>query len=214
MTKDQRRTVVLFLPIVLLLAVADVFAQDKGDTGITMGYPVSVGFVFHVSDRFAIRPELDLSVSSGESDAISGSSSSSSDGSRVGVGLSALFYLGSTDKLRPYVAPRYVFSHTSSSSDSPVSESESTLTSHAFGGFFGAQVLPARPLQRLRRGRRHSHVRFDEVRGGFRPRHAAVREPGDQRSNGRRRHFLLLALFRVSSPLAHDTGAPGPVRSW
>ncbi len=138
MTKHQRRAAVLFLPIVLLLAVADVFAQDKGDTGITMGYPVSVGFVFHVSDRFAIRPELDLSVSSGESDAISGSSSSS-DGSRVGVGLSALFYLGSTDKLRPYVAPRYVFSHTSSSSDSPVSESESTLTSHAFGGFFGAQ---------------------------------------------------------------------------
>ena len=136
MTKRQRRTFVLFLPIVLLFAVADASAQDKGDTGITMGYPVSVGFVFHVSDRFAIRPELDLSVSSGESDSIIGSSS---DGSRVGVGLSALFYLGSTDKLRPYVAPRYVFGHTSSTSETSLGESESSLTSHAFGGFFGAQ---------------------------------------------------------------------------
>ena len=137
MTKHQRRTAVLF-PIVLLLAVADVFAQDKGDTGITMGYPVSVGFVFHISDRFAIRPELDLSVATGESDVLS-SNGSSSDSSRVGVGFSALFYLRPPDKLRPYVAPRYVFAHTSSSSDSPVSESESTLTSHAFGGFFGVQ---------------------------------------------------------------------------
>ncbi len=140
MTKHQRRAAVCFLPIVLLLAVADASAQDKGKTGITMGYPPSVGFVFHVSDRLAIRPELDLSVSSGESDSFSGGSGgNSSDGSRVGVGFSALFYLRPTDKLRPYVAPRYVFAHTNSSSDSPLGGSESTITSHAFGGFFGAQ---------------------------------------------------------------------------
>ena len=39
-------------------------AQEKGDNGITMGYPLSVGFVTHVSNRVALRPELQLTFAS------------------------------------------------------------------------------------------------------------------------------------------------------
>ena len=161
MTKHQRRTAVLFLPIVLLLAVADASAQDKGDTGITMGYPASVGFVFHVSDRFAIRPELNLNVSSAESDSQFGSSSSSDElhgGRRV---------------QRAVLSP-------SDGQAAPVRRTPGTCSSVRAAPrtrrwarmnrphvprvrrFFWRAVLPARPLQRLRRGRRQSLVRFPE----------------------------------------------------
>ena len=137
MTHHQRRTAVLFLPIVLLLAAADASAQDKGDIGITMGYPAAVGFVFHISDRLAIRPELNLNKLTAESDSQFGASSSESFS--VGAGVSALFYLPPTDKLRPYVAPRYLFNRSKNSSDSSVGSNESTSKSHTVGASFGAQ---------------------------------------------------------------------------
>ena len=133
----KRHTVILFLPILLLLAVADASAQDKGDTGITMGYPASVGFVFHLSDRFAIRPELNLNKTTAETASMFGDSSA--ENSTVAVGASALFYLRPTDKLRPYVTPRYVFSRARNSSDAPTGRNESTATVHTVGGSFGAQ---------------------------------------------------------------------------
>jgi hypothetical protein len=137
MIMHQPRAVATFLAVVLLLAVADASAQEKGKTGIAMGYPASVGFVAHVTERFAIRPELNVTFGTTETDSLFGGNAFES--STVGVGFTALFYLRSTDKLRPYISPRYGFSRTKSSSDSPLSLTESTATSHTVAGFFGAQ---------------------------------------------------------------------------
>ena len=122
-------------------------AQDKGDTGLTMGYPTTVGFVYHLSDRFAIRPEISVAASSGSSE--SPVSTTEGETFSIGVGVSGIFYLKQWDKLRTYLSPRYTYSHgestTTSSFAFPFDENdetdENTQTSnaHTFMGTFGAQ---------------------------------------------------------------------------
>jgi Outer membrane protein beta-barrel domain len=128
------------LLVVLLTIPVSVFAQDKGQAGITMGYPASIGLVYHVSDKIAVRPDVAFSHSSGETDTPVGALTS--DSSSFSIGVSALFYLREWDKLRTYVTPRYGYSRTSSETNSVVlggSSVETTTTTHAFGGLFGAQ---------------------------------------------------------------------------
>ena len=43
------------------LAVTSAGAQDQGKIGITMAYPASVGMLWRVSDKVAVRPELSTS---------------------------------------------------------------------------------------------------------------------------------------------------------
>jgi len=88
---------------------APAYAQDKGDVGLTMGYPNAIGVIYHVSDRFAIRPEITFSTSSGKNE--SPLSTTEGDTVSVGVGVSGIFYLRQWDKLRTYVCPRYTYNH-------------------------------------------------------------------------------------------------------
>jgi len=128
-----------------IAAPAAAIAQEKGDAGITMGYPASIGFVYHVTDRFAIRPEVSLAISSGKSE--SQVSTTEGDTFSIGVGISGILYLRQWDKLRTYFTPRYTYNHgestTSSSFSLPFPDTtESTQTSnlHSLVGAFGAQV--------------------------------------------------------------------------
>jgi Outer membrane protein beta-barrel domain len=130
----------LVLLTVLLGLTSSVSAQEKGQAGITMGYPASIGLVYHVSDKIAVRPDVAFSHSSGETATPVGAITS--DSSSFSVGVSALLYLREWDKLRTYVSPRYGFSRTSADTDSIViggSSVHTSTTTHAFGGLFGAQ---------------------------------------------------------------------------
>ncbi len=53
MTVRIVRTAVLML---LVCGVGRAYAQDDPRVGLTMGYPTSVGVLWHVTDRIAIRP--------------------------------------------------------------------------------------------------------------------------------------------------------------
>jgi hypothetical protein len=125
----------------VLLSPAVVDAQEKGQTGITMGYPAAIGVVWHATDRIAIRPELQFSAGTSESTPAGFDGTSSSSWS-VGVGVSALFYLNQWDGLRTYVAPRFSYLKARSSVDvgGPFG-GDSTLrsSSYAITGLFGAQ---------------------------------------------------------------------------
>ena len=122
----------------VLGSAAPASAQEKGDNGITMGYPLSVGLVTHISDRLALRPELQLSWTTSETQ--SPFPATNVDSSLVGVGVSALIYIGDVDKLRTYICPRYVFGRTSITSLSPFGDSsENSVKSHTLVGSFGAQ---------------------------------------------------------------------------
>jgi hypothetical protein len=136
----MRFAIRLLLVSVLLTMPAAVSAQDKGQTGITMGYPASIGLVYHLSDKIAVRPEFAFTHATGETDTPVGSIDS--DSSSFSIGASALFYLREWDKLRTYVTPRYAFSHTGTDTNSIViggSSVHTTTNTHAFGGLFGAQ---------------------------------------------------------------------------
>ena len=41
-------------------------AQEKGKTGVTLGYPASIGLLWHVTDRIAIRPEFSFAFTSND----------------------------------------------------------------------------------------------------------------------------------------------------
>ena len=44
-------------------------AQERGDVGVFMGYP-SLGLIWQVSDKVALRPEISFDVSSTEIDSV------------------------------------------------------------------------------------------------------------------------------------------------
>ena len=114
-------------------APAAVSAQEPARIGITMGYPASLGIVWRVTDRVALRPEFAFAHASlsGIGPVSTGDSSTN-----VGVGASALFYFRSTDDaLRPYVTPRWSYGHTSAGNGIT---SDGT---HSVAGSFGAEYM-------------------------------------------------------------------------
>lgn len=129
----------LFALATLLIGAGTASAQDK-KVGLTMGYPSSFGVVWHVSDKVALRPELSIA---GASNGTNGSGfSSDSDSTAIGTGISALFYLNTTDKLRTYISPRFTYAHSTTEQDlSSITNSTAKGTTNTTGGqgSFGAQ---------------------------------------------------------------------------
>src|SRR2546425_12991465 len=115
------RTVFLVAIGALLLAYPAA-AQDEPHVGIVMGYPSSIGLLWQISGRVAVRRELSLSRGSAESTggiAIAGiSSQTTSDNWQAGFGASAIFYTSTGDGLRTYVTPRVSYSRSSTTSTS------------------------------------------------------------------------------------------------
>jgi opacity protein-like surface antigen len=135
---------VVLAGIATLAVPTATLAQQKGDAGVTMGYPGAIGVIYHVTDRFAIRPEITFAISSGKSE--SPFSTSEGDTSTVGIGVSGIFYLKQADKLRTYVSPRYTYSHSESTTTSSIlspilddEESTATNNAHTLTGTFGVQ---------------------------------------------------------------------------
>lgn len=139
--------------LLLLSTAGTALAQNDRTVGLVMGVPVQVGLLWHATERVAVRPDVSFNWSSSESSSDSllsdlgygGTTSSSS--TRVATGVSLLFYLTGAEDLRTYIAPRYSFSRSSSSSSTDLSvpgvpdglllTSDSTHTSHSVGGLFG-----------------------------------------------------------------------------
>ena len=137
-------------------------AQEKGAFGLTMGYPTSIGAVWHLSNSVALRPEVNFGFGGSESsrEFLGQSYESESDHSSVEFGISVLFYQQPRERLRTYFAPRFGYSHISSSSSADVEipefilppgldielpdlddliENESSRSAYSFGGVFGGQ---------------------------------------------------------------------------
>ncbi len=78
--------------LALLLCVSrPVLAQEAGQTGLAIGFPGSIGIIWHTSDAVAFRPDFTFSHSSSRNAAIEGLDTSSWT---LGAGVSALFYVG------------------------------------------------------------------------------------------------------------------------
>lgn len=124
-----------------VLAVSSADAQDQGKIGITMAYPASVGVLWRVSDKIAVRPEL--SIAGGESESSSELISTESDTWTINTGVSVLFYLKKYDDLRTYFTPRFNYAHASTDTDAtgPVINPSISTSNNGIGfsGAFGAE---------------------------------------------------------------------------
>lgn len=137
----------------MILAAGSAAAQQRGQIGVTMGYPASIGLIWHASEHLAIRPEVSFGFSSGEvttalsSPLLGGTVVTTNDTSVVSPGLSALYYLQNLDQLKIYLSPRFVYSRTRT--DTHVSQgvfggSELTGSTYTYSGSFGAHFSPHR----------------------------------------------------------------------
>ena len=131
MTTRIARTAALIL---LVYGVGTAHAQDDPRVGLTMGYPTSVGVLWHISGRVAIRPEIDFfrSTLTTEGTGPLGPVSSKLTSRGIRPGVSALIYVNRVDQLRTYVSPRFTFT-SSDSSDSNQPESSTWLASGSVG---------------------------------------------------------------------------------
>jgi Outer membrane protein beta-barrel domain len=137
------RVVPIVVVVLSLISAVAAEAQETGQAGLTMGYPGSIGFLWHPTDRVGIRPEISFGLSSGDL----GTSLFSSDAWNLGLGVTGIFYLGRWDNLRTYVSPRFSFSRARSlsQSDNPfLPDSEVTTSTYSATGSFGAQYSISR----------------------------------------------------------------------
>ena len=121
--------------VALLFVPSVAAAQERGDVGVFMGYP-NLGFVWQVSDKVAIRPEISFSSTSTEIESNFGGSGTSRIWS-VGFGASALLYLNDADRLRTYLAPQFTYNRSDVDASNNVNGTVSD--SYAFIGSFGTQ---------------------------------------------------------------------------
>jgi hypothetical protein len=147
--------------LLFLVASTDASAQPARTIGVTMAYPASVGVLWQVSERFAVRPDVSVAWTSTDSSSTAVSTGpfpplvfeTSSDGYTVGFGVSALWTVARWDALRAYVTPRVGYRRSSSTVTttttglppgvivgiSPVTERTIKTTGYEVGGSFGAQ---------------------------------------------------------------------------
>jgi hypothetical protein len=124
------RFVSLSILALCLLAPSTASAQEERKVGLSMGYPASFGILWHATDRVAVRPEVTFSTVSSEVD------DRDSSGSAFSIGASVLFYTLKRDALATYVAPSYLYAHSSNESTSGL---ETTGRNHQVAGSFGVE---------------------------------------------------------------------------
>lgn len=139
---------VLSIAVPLVLVAVGANAQDKGQIGITMGYPTSIGLIWHASDTVALRPEFAFSHSSSTGSSTATFAGSSSDSTTWQGGISALLYVHKWDKASAYLTPRFSYSRLTSSNTQTYNGSSVTSSStgnvYSIAGSLGAQYSLSR----------------------------------------------------------------------
>jgi hypothetical protein len=149
---SQRHRMAAMITIFSVWATVAAFAQEPRTIALVMGYPASVGVLWHVTDGIALRPDVAISRQSTETTAtLTGiigaaqTSTSTTTGWSSSVGLSALFYFGPPGDLRFYLTPRvaYAWSRTETENSPPIaqlssyrSESDGFLAAGSFGAHY------------------------------------------------------------------------------
>jgi hypothetical protein len=132
----QKLGVLVLVVCAHLASGASAAAQDRGDTGVVMGYPASVAILWHATDRVALRPELTFAKGSTDDESSFGPVTTT-DTQTIGLAVSALWYVTTTDNLRTYFSPRVNYSRTTTENQSV--NGELTATTIGVAGSFGAQ---------------------------------------------------------------------------
>lgn len=146
--------------LLIVVSAARAGAQEKGQFGITLGYPASAGVVWHASDSVGLRTALSFSRASSEVDIelpalpsfpglpeLPGvfPTESQSSSWALTLTLNGLFYLSKADQISTYVSPQYSYSRFSSSNDFGFIDVDGLAQgTHGIGGLFGVQYAANR----------------------------------------------------------------------
>jgi hypothetical protein len=141
----------------VLLGGSNAVAQERGQFGLTMGYPAAIGVVWHAADRVGIKGEFSFALSSSEIDASPFLSAQETHTDSFGIGISGLFYVSRNDNVSTYFSPRFAYARTTVELEgpdfvitlptpipTPSLEIRSESSSYSFAGSFGAQYSPNR----------------------------------------------------------------------
>jgi hypothetical protein len=147
----------------ILLGGTHASAQERGQVGLTMGYPAAIGIAWHATDRFGIKLETNFLTTSSELESGPLRSDREVESHSLGFAAAGLFYLGRSDNVSTYFSPRFAYSRTTSELEGadgfvfPVEllpglpmlpilprEIRTESTSRAVAGSFGAQYSPNR----------------------------------------------------------------------
>ena len=130
------RTACVFATALWCLSTSTAWAQDKGDTGLTISAPSAIGMIWHTSDRVALRPDVSFGLTETDGEGSLPDLSSRN----VTLSVSALLFTHRWDDLRTYVSPRFTFGHASTSIDgAPGVSGDTTSSTWAVAGSIGAQ---------------------------------------------------------------------------
>src|SRR4051812_22975571 len=110
-------------------------AQEAGKVGVTMGFPGSVGIIWHATGRIAVRPEFSFTRTTTDVPI-------TTKAWTVGTGVSGLFYVSSHDNVHTYVSPRFTYTKSRGSAQS-TAISDTSAKATGFAGSFGAQYSPS-----------------------------------------------------------------------
>ena len=116
------------------LTVTPASAQEAGDVGVTVSAPSSIGVIWHVTPRLAIRPDLSFSFSGSDGEGNGPDLSSHT----MSLGGSVLFYTGRWDNFQTYITPRLSYSWSGSSSEGS-GDFEASQDGWGLSGAFGGQ---------------------------------------------------------------------------
>jgi hypothetical protein len=146
----MRNTPVVLTALMILMTVTPALAQQKGQVGLTLGYPASAGLQWHPTERVAARVTASYAHASTETSIsiptfplVLFPTETTTTSSVVSLGLSGLFYLSKGDDVRTFVSPRYTYLHSTADRDPGLSGlSEPGQSTYAVGGSFGVQYSP------------------------------------------------------------------------
>jgi hypothetical protein len=125
----------------MLILFAAATRQASAQLGVTMQVPAALGFIWHATDKVALRPDFNLTTSRTSSSGVGGGVTD--DGLTWGVALSTPYYVTNQDNVRTYVSPRVGYMRSTSSVSTGVT-STSTSNQLVYSGSFGAQYAPIR----------------------------------------------------------------------
>jgi hypothetical protein len=106
----------------VMLPYSNAAAQESGQIGLSIGYPASVGVLWHPSNRFGVRADATFVFTSSETEAprvLGGGLDRELETSGFGFGVSGLLYLSRIDDVSTYVSPRFAYSSTTTDIEGP-----------------------------------------------------------------------------------------------
>jgi hypothetical protein len=136
------RSLGIMIVVLGMCTAGTALAQDTGRVGVVLGYPASIGVVWQASGRVAVRPQVTINGSWGDSTPTTTTAPSSGftiSGWATSVGAAAIFYVGDRAGLRTYVAPAVSYGWSSSTTESGQSRSENTSSAYLLSGSLGAE---------------------------------------------------------------------------